>query len=176
MNGQEYGGPGAQEGTGPILVSACLAGIACRFDGSARPLEPLVRMVREGKAIPVCPEVLGGLPTPRAIAEIRPGKGRVFTSRGEDVTEAFTRGAQEVLRLARAARARLAVFKERSPSCGVHQVYDGTFQGRIVPGRGIATAALVAEGIKVVSDEEFMKGQGREVRGTPGPAGPEASR
>jgi len=146
------------------VVSACLLGVRCRYDGGTNLREPLLELVRQGKAIPVCPEQLGGLPKPRVPAEIEGGDARavweghaaVRNAAGEDVTSFFLRGAEETLRLARAFGAQAAILKERSPSCGVREVYDGTFQRRRVPGMGIAAYFLAQNGIEVLSDEEFL--------------------
>lgn len=123
-----------------------------------------MRLAAAGELIPICPEQLGGLPTPRPPAEIVGGDGhavlegraRVLTQRGQDVTENYLRGAREVLRLASTVQAELVILKERSPSCGVHWIYDGTFTGRTVPGCGVTTALFQREGFAVVSDEEFL--------------------
>jgi len=146
------------------LVSACLLGVRCRYDGDTNLREPLLALAREGRAIPVCPEQLGGLPTPRVPSEIEGGDARavwegqaiVRNAAGEIVTDSFVRGAEEVLRLAQMYGIRAAILKERSPSCGVREVYDGTFQRRRVPGMGIAAYHLLRNGVNVLSDEEFL--------------------
>lgn len=149
-----------------LIVSACLAGERCRYSGDGFQEYPeLRRLVKEGKAIPVCPEVLGGAPVPRDPCEIRGGDGfdvldgraRVFSSRGEDKTTVFVRGAAAVLDLARRAGARTAVLKERSPSCGSSAIYDGTFTGAKVPGCGCAAALLLREGLDVYSEENYKR-------------------
>lgn len=136
-----------------FIVSACLAGCATRYDGKDNACDAVVELVRQGRAIPVCPEQLGGLPTPRPCSERR--EGRVVTDGGEDVTDAFTRGAHEALRLARLAGCRTAVLKMRSPSCGAGRIYDGTFSGTLIPGDGVFAALCKAEGITVLSEETF---------------------
>ena len=141
------------------LISACLAGVPCRFDGGTKEKEGAKRLVAEGRALPVCPEQLGGLATPRSPAEIEEGDGtgvvagaaRVIDATGEDRTEAFLRGARETLRLARLVGADGAILKERSPSCGRHALHRS---GAVVAGSGVTAALLEAEGIPVVSDEE----------------------
>lgn len=157
---------GAQRGTGirrngaPVLVSACLAGVRCRYDGEAHPDERVLDMVRSGRGIPVCPEQLGGLPTPRRRAEIRGGDGsdvldglaRVVDEDGRDVTGPFLRGAEETLRLARLAGAERAYLRARSPSCGLGTVYDGGFSGRLRPGDGVTAALLERHGLAVIND------------------------
>ena len=141
------------------LVSACLLGIRCRFDGGAVPEETVVQLAAGGGAVPVCPEQLGGFSTPRLRSEFRGGDGRavldgrarVVAEDGADVTERFERGAQETLAIARRCGATRAVFKERSPSCGLAQVY---VDGRLADGMGVTTALLVREGIEVASPED----------------------
>src|ERR1041385_325997 len=111
---------------GRILVSACLAGRACAYDGSARPDEAIMRLVREGRAVLVCPEEEGGLGTPRPAAEIQPD-GRVLTTEGVDVTAEYRRGATIAVERASENGCAAAVLKARSPACGCGAVYDGTF-------------------------------------------------
>lgn len=135
------------------LVSACLCGVACRWDGQAATVERLVALRRQGLALAVCPEVDGGLPTPRPPCELR--NGRAVTRDGEDLTAHFQVGAAHALRLAQQHNIRLAILKERSPSCGSTEVYDGTFSGTRVPGAGITAALLQAHGIRVVGEENF---------------------
>lgn len=137
------------------VVSACLAGVFSRYDGSCQELAPVLELIRQGRALPVCPEQLGGLPTPRPPCEIL--AGRVLNSEGRDLTEEFRRGAEEGLRLARLFGATRAVLKARSPSCGSGVVYDGTFSGRRVPGDGLFAAALKQAGFEIVDEEEFLR-------------------
>lgn len=133
-----------------ILCSACLLDIPCRYDGKvAGRLTP-----RPGTVfMPICPEQLAGLPTPREPAEQQPD-GRVLTRSGRDVTEQFRRGAEEVLRIARETGASMAILKQRSPSCGSGRVYDGTFSGKVVEGDGVTTTLLKQNGLHVVSEED----------------------
>ncbi|MFZ5650700.1 MAG: DUF523 domain-containing protein [Bacillota bacterium] len=148
---------------GPILVSACLAGVKCRYDGGHNNVPEINEMVERGLAIPVCPEILGGGGIPREPYEIvggdggavLDGKARVKTPSGNDGTELFVRGAEEVLRAANKCNAVAAVLKERSPSCGSSMIYDGTFTGGKIPGMGVAAAILQRAGIKVYSEEDF---------------------
>jgi len=135
------------------LVSACLAGINCRYDGKSRPNPKVVEMVKRGEAIPVCPEQLAGLPTPRENSEIR--DGRVFSVSGKDETMQMKRGAEETLKIAKLVGAKEAIFKARSPACGKGKVYDGSFSGKLAEGNGMAAGLLVRHGIKVVTDEEL---------------------
>jgi uncharacterized protein YbbK (DUF523 family) len=148
---------------GPVLVSACLAGRACRFDGSANPDDEVARLVAQGRAVLVCPEVDGGLGTPRPAAEISGGDGkdvlegaaRVVTRRGEDVTDAYVKGARRALRAAQESGARTAILKARSPSCGKGAVYDGSFSRTLEEGDGVTAALLRENGIDVITEEEI---------------------
>lgn len=152
-----------------ILVSACLAGRACRFDGHANPDDGVARLVAEGRAVLVCPEEDGGLGTPRPPAEIQGGDGRdvlegrarVVTRAGVDVTERYLAGARVALERARAAGAQTAILKARSPSCGKGCVYDGTFSRTLKEGEGVTAALLQKEGIEVFTDEEPISPQAR---------------
>jgi uncharacterized protein YbbK (DUF523 family) len=136
-----------------IIVSACLTDVRCRYNGGSKPSEAVIRLVAEGQAIPVCPEQLGGLTTPRLPAEIVGGK--VIRKDGVDVTEAFQRGAREALELARLVGAKTAILKARSPSCGSGKIYDGSFTGRLVEGDGVFTGLCKKEGIEVRTEEEL---------------------
>ncbi len=136
-----------------ILVSACLIGVRCRYDGQSKPNAQVLALMEQGRVIPVCPEQLGGLPTPRVSAERR--GDRVITKDGRDVTEEFRRGAEEAVRIARLAGCRKAILKARSPSCGSGRIYDGTFSGTQVDGDGVCAALCRANGIDVVTEEEL---------------------
>ena len=136
-----------------ILVSACLLGVNCRYNGERKKLEGIERLMERAELIPVCPEILGGLPTPRPPAE-RVGD-RVMNREGTDVTEAYRRGAEETLRLAELLGAHLALLKERSPSCGMGKIYDGSFQGRIVNGSGVTAELLTAHGVSVYGESRI---------------------
>lgn len=138
------------------VVSACLAGERCRYDGGSSPCAAVMEMVGQGRALAVCPERLGGLPTPRTPAEIR--GDRVIMRDGTDVTEAFTRGAEEALRRAVAEGCEAAVLKARSPSCGAGVIYDGTFGGVRIPGDGIF-ARMVREAGFLIETEETFRGR-----------------
>ena len=129
------------------VVSACLAGVACRYDGTAQAEPEVVEAVRQGKALPLCPEMLGGLPAPREAAEIK--AGRVVTATNVDLTEAFQKGAEIATQIAILAGCRKAVLKARSPSCGCGQIYDGSFSGRLVEGDGLWAQALKQAGMEV---------------------------
>ena len=134
-----------------MIVSACLAGLPCRYDGKAKPCAEVMELVRSGKAIPLCPEQLGGLPTPRPPCEIR--AGRVMDRDGADQTEAFRRGAEAVLAAAQAYGATEALLQNRSPSCGLGWIYDGTFSRKLVQGSGITAQMLAENGIQVIGIE-----------------------
>jgi len=136
-----------------ILVSACLLGVPCRYDGQAKPCPAVLALMDRHTLIPVCPEQLGGLPTPRNPSERR-GR-RVVSSAGADVTAAYRRGAEETLRLARLYGCEAAILKERSPSCGSGEIYDGTFTRTLTPGDGVAAALLRARGIRVLGETEI---------------------
>lgn len=138
-----------------VLVSQCLLGAPCRYDGRCAGNEDVRREAAARGWIPVCPEILGGLPTPRVPAE-RQGE-RVVARDGADVTAAYRRGAEEALRLARLYGAKYALLKERSPSCGSGAVYDGAFCGRLVPGDGVTAALLKAHGVAVFGETELAK-------------------
>lgn len=132
------------------LVSACLCGVCCRYDGTAFS-DRFARMAESGLALPVCPELLGGLPVPRPPCELQ--GDRICTLDGDDRTEAFVRGARRTLELAHEHQVRCAIFKERSPSCGCETIFDGSFTGILVPGQGLTTALLRQNGITVMSEE-----------------------
>ena len=138
-----------------ILVSACLLGIRCRYDGDSNFCPQLETLLQHHHLIPVCAEQLGGLPTPRIPAERR-GE-TVVTRDGRDVTTQFTAGAQEVLRLAKIYRCEMAILKARSPSCGHGTIYDGTFTGTLAPGNGVAAALLLEKGIAVYGESQIGK-------------------
>jgi uncharacterized protein YbbK (DUF523 family) len=157
-------GSASPENIGSLtLVSACLMGIPCRYDGGSCPQDQLQALAAKGSVLPLCPEVVGGLPTPRPPAEIRGGDGsdvlegqaQVVNIEGKDVTAQFLAGAQEALRVAQRWGIKEAILKARSPSCGVGQIYDGSFSGRLVEGDGVTTALLKREGIIVRNEEEM---------------------
>ena len=135
-----------------ILVSACLLGCPCRYDGKSKPHESILALLKEHTLIPICPEQMGGLATPRPPAERK--DGGVFTENGGDVTEQYRRGAEEALHLAKLYGCTCAVLKERSPSCGSGQVYDGSFSRTLVAGDGVTAALLKANGITVLGESE----------------------
>ena len=130
-----------------IIVSACLAGVNCNYNAANKEDVSVVKLVKEGRAIMVCPEQLGGLTTPRPQAEI--SMGRVFTKNGANVTEAFTRGANEVLKICKKYNCHKAILKSNSPSCGCGKIYDGNFNDTLINGDGITAALLKKHGIEV---------------------------
>ena len=140
-----------------LLVSACLLGFACKYSGgsNALPEETLTALRERYRLIPVCPECAGGLPVPRTSAE---RQGRWVTDRdGRDVTAQFEKGALVALRLARLFGCGEALLKERSPSCGSGEIYDGSFRGRLVPGYGTAAELLKEAGIAVYGESAIAK-------------------
>lgn len=139
-----------------ILVSACLLGCACRYDGGSKPCEQVTALGKRHVLIPVCPEQAGGLPTPRLPAEIC--RGRVVRQDGADVTAEYRRGAEEAVRLYDRERCEWAILKARSPSCGSGVIYDGTFSGRLTAGDGVAARLLKAHGVRVLSEEDLAAG------------------
>ena len=137
-----------------LLISACLLGTCCRYDGASKP-HPLVGQLAECHTlVPVCPEQLGGLPTPRPPAERR--GDRVVTKTG-DVTEQYRRGAEETIKLCKLLGCQAAVLKERSPSCGYGEVYDGTHSGILTDGNGVTAALLYANGIPVYGESQIER-------------------
>jgi len=143
-----------------ILVSACLLGVKCKWNLADNYNAGVVEYCKDYHVVPVCPEQLGGLATPREPSEHR--EGRVVTGSGRDVTEEYSRGAAETLRLAQLYGCRYAILKERSPSCGHGRIYDGSFSGVLVPGSGSAAALLEANGITVLGESELGRLPERE--------------
>lgn len=138
-----------------ILISACLLGEACRYDGKSKPNKAVLDLVTKCQLFPVCPEVLGGLPTPRKPSEIQ--GCRVVMVDGTDVTEQYTRGAERTLEIARENGCDIAILKARSPSCGRGAVYDGTYSGSLTSGNGVTAALLMDNGIDVFDETEIEK-------------------
>lgn len=135
------------------IVSACLCGEKCRYDGKVFILETIKELVDNGKAIMVCPEVLGGMSVPRLPCEIKNDK--VLNINNEDKTDDFMDGAIKVLELAKKYEIKKAILKEKSPSCGSKYIYDGNFNRNLIPGEGLTTKLLRENGIQVISDESF---------------------
>ncbi len=136
-----------------ILISACLTGVKCRYDGKDKNSIDLSVLGKKHNLFPVCPEVDGGLNVPRPPAEIINGK--VINTEGTDVTAAYHRGAQLALKTALDNNCTAAILKARSPSCGKGEVYDGTFSKTLIPGDGILAALLIEHGIKVYTENEI---------------------
>ena len=140
------------------LVSACLAGLKCRYDGKGYENEVITRLINEGKAVPVCPEQLGGLTTPRVPCEIIDDRqGKVVNKDGVDRTEEFKAGAEKTLAIAKALGVDKAILKSKSPSCGCGRIYDGTFTGTLVEGNGLAAELLIKHGIQVFTELDTDK-------------------
>ena len=137
-----------------MLVSACLLGVRCNHEGEANTDDAVIALRATHRVVPICPESAGGLPTPRPEAE-RQSDGTVRTADGDDVSEWFDRGAAHAVRLAEAIGATRAVLKARSPSCGCHQIYDGSFTRTRVPGEGVTAEALRLAGFEVVSEDDL---------------------
>lgn len=138
-----------------ILVSACLLGEKCRYNGSDAFCKEAAALSERYELVPVCPEALGGLKTPRKPSEIR--NGRVFTPDNEDVTEAFVRGAQEAVRIALLNGCKKALLKSKSPSCGSKAVYDGSFSSQLTHGMGLTADALKKAGLELFEENEIFK-------------------
>lgn len=145
------------------VISACLIGCECRYDQKSCHTDKGEQLLRAGEGIPVCPEQLGGLPTPRPPAEIIGGDGfdvldgraRIIDNQGNDVTASFLAGARQALKVAQAAGVTSAILKENSPSCGSSFIYDGTFSGKKVPGTGLTAALFQRNGITVLSEKDL---------------------
>lgn len=150
-----------------ILISACLVGQNCKYNGQNNFNEVFEQLLKEGKVVPFCPEQAGGLPTPRAPSEIRGGDGievikgnaKVINSEGQDVTSNFLTGAKEALKLAKEIGIDTAILKSKSPSCGCRKIYDGSFRGKLREGLGVTAAFLSQNGVKIIDSEEFLKDQ-----------------
>ena len=136
-----------------IIVSACLAGIKCTYDSGDNANQKVIEMIKKGFAIPVCPEQLGGLPTPRIPAEI--SENKIINKNGEDVSNYFKKGAKETLRIAELIDCKKAILKQGSPSCGYGKIYDGTHTDRIINGLGITAKLLEENGIKIITEEDL---------------------
>ncbi len=147
-----------------IVVSACLIGLNCRYNGKNSLNLELLEKLKSFCIIPICPEIFGGLPIPRECCEIvngdgfdvLRGKARVISKSGIDYTDYFVRGAREVLKIVRMFNIEKAILKDLSPSCGVKRIYDGKFKGNTKRGVGVTVALLKIEGIEVMLPEEFL--------------------
>ena len=136
-----------------ILVSACMLGTACRYDGRSVPKDEVISLGEKYILIPFCPEIYGGLPTPRVPSEFI--NDRVVMKNGNDVTENYLKGANEALRICNQLGIKIAVLKEKSPSCGKGKIYDGTFSGTLTDGDGMTVRVLQENGIKVFGESEI---------------------
>ena len=131
-----------------ILISACLMGINCRYNGKSEKINELEELKNKYNLIPVCPEIYGGLKTPRNPSEI-------VNNSGEDVTKEYKKGAEEILRFAKFYDCKYAILKERSPSCGYGKIYDGTFSKALIQGNGITADLLSKNGIKIIGESNI---------------------
>ena len=138
-----------------LLISACLLGVSCRYDGKSKPNENVIKLMEKYELVPVCAEIMGGLPTPRVPAEISGEK--VITKDGRDVTEEYIKGAEEVLRLGKLFGAKKALLKEKSPSCGSGIIHNGKFDGGFVPGFGKTAKLLAENGFEVFGESQIEK-------------------
>ena len=142
-----------------ILVSGCLLGMKINYEEKGSLVEELRKLMLQGQAIAVCPEVLGGLPTPRDPAEIVVvnDERKVYNNKENDVTESFILGAERTLEVARKTGAKIAILKSNSPSCGCGKIYDGSFTQNLVDGDGITTAVLKKNGLRVITEADFLE-------------------
>ena len=137
-----------------ILISACLVGLNCKYDGGNNETPKLMELMKEYDFIPVCPEQLGGLKTPRLGAERKEDK--VITKDGTDVTKEYQKGAEEVLRLAKKLGVKKAILKSRSPSCGYGEIGDGTFTHHMTEGDGVTAELLKKNGIEIIPSDNYL--------------------
>lgn len=140
-----------------IIVSACLAGVNCRYNGTNGKVKEIEALVLSGRAIPVCPEVLGDLDIPRTPCEIveKDNERNVISKEGKNQTFFFLKGAEKALAIAKAAGANIAILKSRSPSCGHGEIYDGSFSGTKIKGNGFTADLLIKNNIRVFTEENF---------------------
>ena len=137
-----------------ILISACLIGLNCKYNGGNNENSKLVELMKEKDLVPICPEQLGGLKTPRVSAERKQEK--VITKEGVDVTKEYQKGAEEVLNLAKKLNIKKAILKSRSPSCGIDEIYDGTFSHTLIKRDGVTAELLKKNGIEVISSDKYI--------------------
>jgi len=146
-----------------IIVSACLYGVNCRYDGKSSENAKIINAFKEDQIILVCPEELGGLKTPRTPCEIYKGTGKevlnglckVKSSKGEDFTSYFIKGAEETLKIAKTFDVKKAILKSKSPSCGLNTIYNGDFDKTLVKGNGVTAQLLINNGIDVITENEI---------------------
>ena len=136
-----------------ILVSACLLGVNCKYSGGNNYNEKVIDYIKDYEVIPVCPEIMGGLSTPRPPSEIIGNK--IINNIGVDVTNEYTKGAEETLKLAKLFNVKKALLKAKSPSCGNGKIYDGTFSGILTTGNGVTVNLLKDNGIEVLSEQDL---------------------
>ncbi|MUP16335.1 DUF523 domain-containing protein [Ancylomarina euxinus] len=144
------------------LISACLLGVNCRYNGTSIRIFELDNLIDSGRLIPVCPEVLGGLATPREACEIitqNDGSKKVMTESGLDYTSEFQIGAKRVLDIAQTCDVRKVILKANSPSCGCGNIYDGTFSGKLIEGNGLSSQLLLENGIEVYNEHNWAEGE-----------------
>jgi uncharacterized protein YbbK (DUF523 family) len=154
-----------------IGASACLCGLECRYDAKANTVVEIEDLYKSGMVVDICPEQMGGLPTPRIPAEIQNGDGRdvwkgtakVVSKTGADVTDQFKKGAMEALKRIQSLGVKKVILKERSPSCGSNLIYNGQFDGTKIPGFGVTSALFIENGIEVLSEEEYVRSCNREL-------------
>lgn len=141
-----------------IVISACLCGCNCKYNGGNNENEQCVKLFKEGKAVIICPEQLGGMTTPRLPAEIleKNKEISVINKEGEDVTRFFEKGAEESLKIAKLINAKIAILKEGSPSCGSKYIYDGKFSKSKIKGEGITAKLFRKNGIEVFSEDNIQ--------------------
>lgn len=138
-----------------ILVSACLLGRNCKYSGGNNRRESVIRYLQDKEYIPVCPEVEAGMPVPRPPVEIR--DGRVISIEGKDLDAVYRRGVAKVMEILQKEEIGLAILKAKSPTCGVHEIYDGTFTGKKIPGQGLLAQALQEAGIPILDENDLEK-------------------
>uniref|UniRef100_UPI003217D2E9 DUF523 domain-containing protein n=1 Tax=uncultured Draconibacterium sp. TaxID=1573823 RepID=UPI003217D2E9 len=139
------------------LISSCLTGVNCRYNGTSNTLEKLNKLIKEGKAIALCPEILANLKIPRESCEIvlKDGQKHVIGKSKKDYTQAFLSGAQKTLEICQVAGIKKAVLQSRSPSCGYGKIYDGTFGNKLINGNGITAELLESNGITITTEEDW---------------------
>ena len=136
-----------------IIVSACLLGVNCKYNGGNNYNEKILEYLKDKQVIPICPEIMGGLPTPRIASEIK--DNRVINKEKKDVTDNFKKGAEETLNLAKRLGVTKALLKSKSPSCGYKKIYDGTFSDNLIDGNGITTELLLKNNFEIITEKDF---------------------
>lgn len=142
-----------------VGISSCICGINCKYNGGNNFNQIFLDLVNSGEAVPICPEQLGELSTPRVPAEIKEENGvkKVITKTGVDVTKEYFLGAERALKILKALNINKVIFRRKSPSCGCGEIYDGNFTGTVIDGNGITTELLLKNGIEVITDDEYIK-------------------